>query len=79
MYLTSRGVPARFSIFTITCTPFKSSNTRSAGMESTRIHSRVSMTTEARGITVVLGSGVADAPDLGEVGVLEEGVDVDSI
>lgn len=46
-YLTSLGVPARFRIFTATCTPFASSKARSATEESTRMHNRVSSRADA--------------------------------
>ena len=69
--LTSRGVPARLRIFTTTWTPLRSSNTRRAGMESTKIHNKVSRMMEASGTSEDLDSaGAGNAPALGDVGVL---------
>jgi hypothetical protein len=48
-HLTSRGVCARFNIFTTAWTPLQSSNTLSEREESTRIQSSVSSTALGRG------------------------------
>lgn len=53
--LTSRGVPARLRIFTTSWRPFNSSKTRSAGDESTKMHSSVSSTADARDTEEVFG------------------------
>jgi hypothetical protein len=54
----SLGVPAVLRILTTACTPLHSSNALNADDESTRMHSKVSRTTEDNGI------------DVGSVGVL---------
>ena len=69
--LTSRGVPARFKILTTTWTPFKSSKTRRAGLESTRTQSKVSSMTEAKGTSQDFGGGAEDGSVLGDAGVLD--------
>lgn len=68
-YLTSLGVPAVFRILTTACTPLQSSNARNDVGASTRIHNKVSRTTEGSGINEALLACVCERADVPAAGV----------